>query len=143
MCSARSIEVEKTRSQLKRRSTKGVDAYFYDESGFTANYYNGGWFFQKMHTEEQLREILSPYFRDIVITKDSSMLHVACLRKSGNWSEELERSIRFEFTLPLPNGRYHLAEGVLTILRELYLNTREDITAPEQKKRSAKGTSKK
>lgn len=85
---------------------------FLDADGYTANLRQGNWYYQRYHTEEQVRELAS-----------SHGLSISRYECDGNsWRAEMvkvsedamsERGLRYEGSLPLPMGRYDYGDALV------------------------------
>lgn len=95
--------------------------YFLDYNGFTANYREGQWYYQKFHSQEQLKELLYRFGFEIVkmnFPRKGSSFQVMCRKVHELCNEEYIKAIDFEFNLPLPNNRnYNRHEDVKRALK--------------------------
>lgn len=91
---------------------------FYDKNLFTANFRGGNWFYQKMHTIKMVKDICETISNSSfkIINSGSSW---QCLVKNEIELSKIEKqkAIKFEFDLPLPNGKTY--EKHLPILKLL------------------------
>lgn len=108
-------------------------AFFLDADQFTGNYVNGVWYFQHYHNMEMVRNIQERYIgktyevyddahhRDKYIDEiTSSSFQVAAVNERPASKEALLEAVRFEFSLPLPQGKhYELDKKILPILENL------------------------
>lgn len=114
------------RLTAKRRVNTGKtrDVWFLDENGITATYQRGIWLYQKFHSIDQIRELgrtyIGPKFE--IVDYDgggekeirASSFAVVGLKTAELPREEAESALRFEFNLPLPEGkRYGRAGDVI------------------------------
>ncbi len=110
--------MERIKYAMNAKNSKGKTNYLYfiDNDGFTANYREGQWFFQKFHDEEQIRELIERYgfkIEKINFQKLQSSFQVECRKVKNLSRDEYIKAIDFEFNLPLPNGkRYNRQEDV-------------------------------
>lgn len=107
--SGRSIDeplraVSKTRAFSNGRYRRRVD--FLDVNGFSGFYREGHWFFQKFHSREQVLKLCE--LAGLRIDKhnhDTTTFQVRATKfRELDWSQ-VERAIRYEFELPLTDGR--------------------------------------
>lgn len=78
---------------------------FIDNSGFTALYRKGHWFYQKYHTRNEVKLICKQFgFTPDARLFDGSGWFVKGINDDNlNWDDVVE-AVRFEFELPLPAG---------------------------------------
>lgn len=97
-----------------RHDRKSFVSYL-DSDGFTAQYRKGHWYFQKYHTCDQVHEIAAEAGFSVERYADNGNSWKAQLRKVQD--VDFRNAVRFEFSLPLPNGRrYERASDVLDAL---------------------------
>lgn len=96
------------KNNLKTTSKQNTNLKFLDENGFSASFRNGRWFYQKYHTLKQIDNlndnIISDSVKVIGATQKSSFqcYSLGEIKKLSN--EEMFKALKFEFSLPLPNG---------------------------------------
>lgn len=79
---------------------------FLDKDNFTADFRDGQWYYQKYHSEEDVRELAEKSGFEVVDYQVISGTFKVQLRKIRNLSrKEYEEAINFEFNLPLPNDK--------------------------------------
>lgn len=97
-------ELEAVLKQTQAASAKSR-LYFVDHNGFTALYRKGHWFYQKFHSNDEVKQLCREHGFNIkrsVFNGKSWYLHVIN-DDSLSW-EQLEKAVLFEFELPLPGG---------------------------------------
>ncbi len=106
----------KNKMNAHKSSDKVNYLYFLDKDGFTANYREGQWFFQKFHNREQIINLLERYgfeIENMNFQNTKSSFQVECKKIKDLPIQEYIKAIDFEFNLPLPNGkRYNRQEDV-------------------------------
>ncbi|ELI42155.1 hypothetical protein WII_01469, partial [Escherichia coli KTE120] len=97
-------ELETVLKQTQAASSKSR-LYFIDHDGFTALYRKGHWFYQKFHSDEEVKQLCRVHgfrIKRSIFNCKSWYLHVIN-DDSLSWAS-LEKAVRFEFELPLPGG---------------------------------------
>jgi len=131
------------KSEFDSRPEKGTVSedemtmlYFFDENNFTANYREGRWFYQKMHTFEQVHELNRKYIgsqysltgkgRNIERPrqmKNTSSFQVTSIKDVEIDAQTVKEALKFEFSLILPNGkRYNRFDDVWNVFKQYYDN---------------------
>jgi len=131
------------KSEFDSRPEKGTVSedemtmlYFFDENNFTANYREGRWFYQKMHTFEQVHELNRKYIgsqysltgkgRNIERPrqmKNTSSFQVTSIKDVEIDAQTVKEALKFEFSLILPNGnRYNRFNDVWNVFKQYYEN---------------------
>lgn len=135
--SGRSVDFENAHLRLKQyRGKKATNRHvqFLDENGISAIYSRGVWRYQKFHSIDQIRELTRSHLGSKFEIRDSEgrlMKQEATSISTSGWSvlainerpssiEECLDALRFEFNLPLPNGkRYGRAEDACKVIAPL------------------------
>uniref|UniRef100_UPI0013749801 class I SAM-dependent methyltransferase n=1 Tax=Escherichia albertii TaxID=208962 RepID=UPI0013749801 len=97
-------ELETVLKQTQAASSKSR-LYFIDHNGFTALYRKGHWFYQKFHSDDEVKQLCRVHgfrIKRSIFNCKSWYLHVIN-DDSLSWAS-LEKAVRFEFELPLPGG---------------------------------------
>lgn len=97
-------ELEAVLKQTQAASAKSR-LYFVDHNGFTALYRKGHWFYQKFHSNDEVKQLCREHsfrIKRSVFNGKSWYLHVIN-DDSLSW-DQLEKAVLFEFELPLPSG---------------------------------------
>lgn len=97
-------ELETVLKQTQAASSKSR-LYFIDHNGFTALYRKGHWFYQKFHSDDEVKQLCCVHgfrIKRSIFNCKSWYLHVIN-DDSLSWAS-LEKAVRFEFELPLPGG---------------------------------------
>ncbi len=102
----------------KQGSFKKNRVYFLDENGFTGNYREGKWYFQKFHTEEQIKKLFEANGFEIKkLAYGDNSWQVECKKVRNLSLDEYIEAIDFEFNLILPNGKsYNRHEEIKKVL---------------------------
>lgn len=103
--------VEKVDQLINQRTSREsrCNLYFLDLDGFTASFRNGNFYYQKFHSDEQIRELIAEHgFSLKDFKKDSNAWRCALVKEEED--ESADFGVSFEFSLPYPNGRYDYAE---------------------------------
>lgn len=96
-----------------RRNANGDNnMFFMDSDGFTARFRNGNFFYQKFHTEGQVMALAKRHGFRVGDHRVSSAAWRASAVKQRQ-DPEWERGVRFEFSLPHPQGRYDFADDAV------------------------------
>lgn len=95
--------------------TKDDMIKFVDEHGFSGQFRNGQWFYQKFHSKEEAQGLAKEYFGNKIsmqIGGGDQTFQVMATKEKTLSQEQLTKSLQYEFTLPLPNGeRYAFWEN--------------------------------
>jgi ParB family chromosome partitioning protein len=120
--SGRTLLGAEKKGSSSRQTTNQNYIYFIDKNGFTANMRSGEWFYQKFHTKNEILGIIkrigsgTPYGED-----GRGSFQIVCNRGEKNLTiDEISDAIKFEFSLPLPVGRYDLSKEVLEAVCEYH-----------------------
>lgn len=99
---------------------------FLDKDGFTAAYRRGQWFFQKLHTEQQIRDLAEKHGIKILkleYSKSESGWFAYGQKVANLPMEQYKKAIDFEFQLVLPgNKRYNRNNEVWDVIQQIYNN---------------------
>ena len=117
--SGRSVdEVIKRKEGKKDRYIQKRFLEFLDDDYFTANYREGKWYFQKYHSKEMVKEIMEESGLEIEeLQYDTNVWKVRCRKVRQLPKERYIAAIKFEFDLPLPNGKsYKRDKDMLEVL---------------------------
>lgn len=102
---------------LEKSASKGREMYFLDDDGLSATFRKGNFYYQKFHSDEQVRALVKEHgFRVEEYDNDGSGWRCACVKEKD--SPHCESGVRFEFTLPYPGGRYDRDDEVLGAIAE-------------------------
>lgn len=99
---------------------------FLDKNGFTANLRYGEWYFQKYHSMVNICELNTKYIGNNFKVYENGRLipengevkassfQVVSINDKPATLEEMEEALRYEFSLPLPQGkRWNLDKDLL------------------------------
>lgn len=116
--SGRPLKVIKYTNSSGKKSRSSDKIYFLDKDGFTASYRKGNWYYQKFHSEKQVREMCAKHGFEVVEYIQYVTSWKAKLKKVRQVSDaDVKKAIEYEFNLPLPNGkRYNRHTDVLKVL---------------------------
>lgn len=103
---------------------------FLDADNFTANLKGGVWYFQHYHDMKAIRKCNESYIGKTYTVYDhgrikteevnGSTFEVVALNEQVATKEELLEAVRFEFSLPLPQGKhYEFDKEIVPILEEI------------------------
>lgn len=110
--SGRNIEMIQGLQKTQKSADKCQYIKFLDADGFTAQYRQGNWFFQKFHSRETLEKSLAAVGLKIAdYHRDNAAWRCRCERVRELTPEEKRKGIEFEFNLPLPNGKRYNRHG--------------------------------
>lgn len=104
--SGRRLKFIQDMMRCMQAATRAGQIYFFDENNFSAKYRKGNWFYQKFHSDDEIKTIGEKYGLriDSHIRSDSSFqVYATPLRKQP--IEELTKAISFEFELLFPDGK--------------------------------------
>lgn len=91
--------------KMRKLAAKKRVIEFLDEKGYSAIYRKGNWFYQKFHTEEQVRNMLTVNGFDINIYKNSgSSWQAVATKKIELDKKSIQDAINYEFNLPISNS---------------------------------------
>lgn len=111
--SGRSFEKEGKRIATKVVRVEDSLVKFYDKDNFSGIFRNGEWFYQKFHTDADVRAIAALISRAPAIHYNAQAFQIAACRDQHIDEEKIIEGLRFEWNLPLPNGRrYGLADTI-------------------------------
>ena len=111
--SGRSKEKDTARCATKIVGAKDSYIRFYDKDNFSGIFRNGEWFYQKFHTKSDLQDIAQKIGPGAKIYYNSQAFEICGKREAIIAEEEIIKGLRFEWNLPLPNGkRYGLADTI-------------------------------
>lgn len=103
------------RKEIAKNATKSMPAYihFFDENNFSALYRNGQWFYQKFHSDTQIKEIAQTLSDRYKTSKNHSSFHIVA-DKIKECDENIAiASLRFEWDMMLPNNKsYGLSDEI-------------------------------
>lgn len=103
--------------KLKTSRQRETRLYFLDDDGFTASFRNGCFYYQKFHTDEQIRNLISEHgFSLKDFNKDGNAWRCTLVKEEED--ESADFGIRFEFSLPHPRGRYEYADLMAQAVEE-------------------------
>lgn len=116
--SGRSLEAEQKRMVAKKRyDAKNSYTRFFDKDNFSAQYRSGQWYYQHFHNKDAVFSSCEEAGLEVLNYYETQLSWQAmCRKKRALTPEEIEECIKFEFTLPLPTGRYNRAGDVLSAL---------------------------
>lgn len=111
--SGRPVDSAYKQAKNGSRQYKESNVYYLDKNGFTGQYRNGEWFYQRFHTDNEVQSI-GEYFSDRPVVKiGNNSWQVMAEKNVEHPEEEIVDGLMFEFSLPLPNGkRYDLADEI-------------------------------
>ncbi len=99
--------------KITQRTHLSKEIKFLDENGFTALYRNGGWQYQKFHSKKEVEKIGSILGEFALINAGAGGFYIHAQKKQESKTEDYIKALRFEFDMPLPNGkRYGLQEEI-------------------------------
>jgi len=112
--SGRPMSDAQCHERMKKSTTKGESLiHFFDENGFSALYRNGEWFYQKFHTEKEMRDIKHIFGAEGNIYDNKTGFIIAVCKDRVTDVETSVRALRFEWDMVLPNNtRYGLADEI-------------------------------
>lgn len=97
----------------KQNDTKMKTMYYLDENGFTAQFRNGEWFYQRFHDKEETDAIADIIGVKVKEKRDGCMWQLQLKKTQAIPQEESIKALRFEWDLPLPDGtRYGLSDEI-------------------------------
>lgn len=103
--------VEYAIHQNTKANVRDADIHYLDKDGFSANFRNNSWFFQKFHTKEQINAIVSRIGGGNIKYIGGGFYIQA--KNAGIEKDEAIKALRYEFNMILPNGqRYALADAI-------------------------------
>ncbi len=111
---------------LRLKKLGGMKRYieFVDDKGYTALYRKGTWFYQKFHTEEQVKELIQSHGFKIEIherKRSRTSWQVSSIKTREMPLDELLQSIDFEFNLPIGNShRLNRHMDMRKVVQKLY-----------------------
>lgn len=113
--SGRSIKAIKYINSGRKKSRNKDKLHFLDKDGFTASFRKGNWYYQKFHSEKQVKELCEKHGFEVIEYTVTANAWKAKLKKVRQVSDEnVKKAIQFEFNLPLPNGKsYNRQNDVL------------------------------
>lgn len=116
--SGRPNKYDAVQNANKQGSFKKNRVYFLDENGFTGNYREGKWYFQKFHTPQQIEKLFEENgFKIKKLVYGDNSWQVECQKVRNLTFKEYIEAIDFEFNLILPNGKsYNRHEEVKKVL---------------------------
>ena len=116
--SGRPNKYDKVQNAKKNTAVKKNRVYFLDENGFTGNYREGKWYFQKFHTPQQIEKLFEENgFKIKKLVYGDNSWQVECQKVRNLTLKEYIEAIDFEFNLILPNGKsYNRHEEVKKVL---------------------------
>lgn len=126
--SGRTMESAVKRMNLKTVGRAERYMEFLDADGFSGRFRRGNFYYQKFHTDEQVRNLIAEHGFALLDSKGDQMAWRVSLRKqddSPNW----EDGVRFEFSLPHPGGRYELADRAIEAVGSARLRSASGRTA--------------
>ena len=86
---------------------------FYDKDNFSGIFRNGEWFYQKFHTAADIEAIAALISRKPAIYYNAQAFQIVACRDQQIDEERIIEGLRFEWNLPLPNGkRYGLSDTI-------------------------------
>ncbi|HKR03478.1 MAG TPA: ParB N-terminal domain-containing protein [Bacteroidia bacterium] len=95
--------------------TKDDMIKFVDEHGFSGQFRNGQWFYQKFHSKQEAQDLAETYFgpgSKMKIGGGDQTFQIMATKQNTVSPDALKKSLQYEFTLPLPNGsRYAFWEN--------------------------------
>lgn len=95
--------------RLKTSRERRTNLYFMDKDGFTASFRNGCFYYQKFHTDEQIRDLIAEHgFALKDFKSDQNAWRCSLVKQEED--RHADFGIRFEFSLPHPKGRYEYAD---------------------------------
>jgi len=112
---------EATKRLIDRTTIKAShrnEVRFFDNNYFSATIRYGQWYYQKFHSKEQVKELSSKIYGDSYsYFNEGTAFHVVARNQRCLDQKELDRGVKFEFSLPLPQGkRYERAADILNAL---------------------------
>ena len=110
--SGRPIERVKKLASLKKASGLEGKFYFPDEHGFTATFRRGQFYYQKFHSRQQVMDLAAAHGFEVVKYAANENSWQAKLKKVSE-DDAADFGIDFEFSLPLPRGRYEYSERMM------------------------------
>lgn len=91
--------------------------YFLDADGFTATFRRGNFYYQKFHTEDQVRDLIAENgFSLAKYSNDGNGWRCKLVKEEESVNADF--GIRFEFSLPYPGGRYEYADRMAEALEK-------------------------
>ncbi len=112
------------RSAIKNNQTKKTDnlnyIYFLDKNGFSGNFRDGVWFYQKFHSEKEVYNLIKNNVNEVCKYVGN--------KSSTSWQSSIHKThhidcidaLQHEFSLPLPNGeRYKLYYDNIDFFKKL------------------------
>lgn len=111
--SGRSFERECRRIATKVVRVEDSLVKFYDKDNFSGIFRNGEWFYQKFHTQEDIEGIAALISDNAQIYLNAQAFQIVARREKDLDEEKVVEGLRFEWNLPLPNGkRYGLSDTI-------------------------------
>lgn len=111
--SGRSYEKEAKRIATKVVRVEDSLVKFYDKDNFSGIFRNGEWFYQKFHTAADIEAIAALISRKPAIYYNAQAFQIVACRDQQIDEERIIEGLRFEWNLPLPNGkRYGLSDTI-------------------------------
>lgn len=115
--SGRPRSAVETKLRLGKSASRAREMYFLDDEGLSASFRKGNFYYQKFHTDEQVRTLAEAHgFRIVEYDNDGNGWRCTCVKEKH--SPHCESGVRFEFTLPYPGGRYDRDAEVLEAIAE-------------------------
>ena len=114
--SGRTIESAQRRQLGRRKEGAERLMEFLDSDGLSARFRKGQFYYQMFHSKERVLALVAEHGFEVAGYLDDSTAWRCRLVKAGEspWADE---SVRFEFSLPYPGGRYEFAEDALGAMR--------------------------
>lgn len=111
--SGRSYEKEQMRIATKVVRVEDSLVKFYDKDNFSGIFRNGEWFYQKFHTHAEVDAIAAMISDKPAIHYNAQAFQIVARRDRQIDEEKIIEGLRFEWDLPLPNGkRYGLSDTI-------------------------------
>lgn len=128
-----SLALANYNNQLKTAKVMKNNNHFLDENNFTAIMRCGEWYFQHYHNISDVKRLTADYIGniqsiyndglEIPINKSEfrpATFQVKAINTRPATKDDYLEAIRFEFSLPLPNGkRWDFADKILPIMEKL------------------------
>lgn len=92
--------------QLTQAASKHGRISFCDNNGFTAQYRKGHWFYQKFHTKEDVKQLITRHgLKEVTHVHDDTSFQVVAVNDRPVEWPDLSSAICYEFELPLSGDR--------------------------------------
>jgi ParB family chromosome partitioning protein len=115
--------IEGLKRNRKQKDIKHRNVEFLDGNGFSALFRAGEWFYQKFHTREMAKNVITSCGFEIVHHEEyvgKSSWQIVAKKVYEMPGDEMLKSIEREFSLPLPNGKHKYGPRALETFKKVY-----------------------